>query len=103
MILKNKYSWNKYALVFHSNEKFEAFKEVLQSSAFYSIVHSSFFQKVAGLHSKVVIILKILKKSKIRKYDREFKNLTIQNEPRKKERVRFSKVLLKRTKTLMLF
>ena len=33
-IWKKKHSWNTCALVFHSNEKFEAFKEVLHSSAF---------------------------------------------------------------------
>ena len=31
LILKNKYSWNTCALVFHSSEKFDAFKEVLHS------------------------------------------------------------------------
>ena len=34
LILKNKYSWNTCASVFYANKKFEAFKEVLHSSAF---------------------------------------------------------------------
>ena len=51
---------------------------------------------------KAVIILKIIKQCKILEFDRELKKLALQNEPPKRERVGFSEVHSKKTKSLML-
>ena len=48
--------------------------------------------------SKAFIIIKITKQYKIVKFDGELNKITLQNERAKKERVRFSKVLLKERK-----
>ena len=46
LIFKNKYSWNSCALVFHSNENFEAFKEILHSSAFQWSSFSCYLEEI---------------------------------------------------------